>query len=145
MKVLPTASGVVTGVVPSLSSACLLIATSATGPITWLKVAVLLVWAGSPVFEVTVAASEIAWPAVPAATVPMIVICGGGLVTGSVGASDASMQTTVPPGPPGSVQSNPLPTAVAVNWLGRESLTTTPSAVLGPSLETVSVYVVVAP
>ena len=59
MKVLPTASGVVTGVVPSLSSACLLIATSATGPITWLKVAVLLVWSGSPVFEVTVAASEI--------------------------------------------------------------------------------------
>ncbi len=136
MKVPPTASGVVTGVLPSLSSACLLIATSAIGPTTWLNVAVLFVWSGSPVFELTVAASEIAWPAVPAATVPVIVICTG---TPLVGASDASVQTTVPPGPPGSVQPNPPPpAAVAVNWLGRESLTTTPLAALGPLFETVS-------
>ena len=55
----------------------MLIETSATGPTTWSNVAVLLVRSGSAVFEVTVAASWIVCPAVPAATVPVIVICTG--------------------------------------------------------------------
>ena len=59
MKVLPTCSGLVTGVTPSLRNAALAMATSATGPTSWLNVAVLLVRSGSAVFELTVAASAI--------------------------------------------------------------------------------------
>jgi len=42
-----------------------------------LNVAVLFVRSGSALSEVTVAASAIVYPAVPAATVPLIVICTG--------------------------------------------------------------------
>ena len=76
-----------------------MIETSATGPISWLTVSVLFDRSGSPVFELTVAASTADCPAVPAASVPVIVICGG---VPPVGASVASVQTTVPPGPPGT-------------------------------------------
>ena len=51
------------------------------------------------------------------------------------------VHTTVPPAPVGSGEHlNPGPeAALAVNWLGSVSLTTTPSALSGPLLETVSV------
>ena len=44
---------------------------------SWVKVAVLFVRSGSAVFELTVAASAIVCPAVPPASVPVIVICSG--------------------------------------------------------------------
>ena len=81
-----------------------MIATSAIGPITWVNESALLEKSGSPVFELIVAVSVAICPSVPAATVAVIVICSG---VPFVGASVASVQTTIPPAPPGSVQENP--------------------------------------
>ena len=74
MNVSPTASGLVTGVVPSLRKAVFVIATSAIGPITWVNESALLEKSGSPVSELIVAVSVAICPSVPAATVAVIVI-----------------------------------------------------------------------
>ena len=85
------------GVTPSFRNAALVSDRLATGPISWSNVAVLSVRSGSAVFELTVAASAIDCPPCPRATVPLIVIWTG---EPPVGASVASVHTTVPPGPP---------------------------------------------
>ena len=139
MNVFPTCRGFVTGtgVTPSLSRADFVIVKSAAGPISWLNVAVLFVRSGSSLFELTVAASAIVCPAVPPATVPVIVICHR---RAGRGVSSGSVHTTVPPAFVGTVHVNPEPAAlVAVNWLGSVSLTTTPCALSGPLFVTVSV------
>ena len=79
---------------PTLTKATLLIATPATGSMTWLKPALLFERSGSPVFELTVAASAIVCPAVPGASVPLIVI-----VAVVFAAIVPSVHTRVPPGP----------------------------------------------
>ena len=73
-NVSPTDRGLVTWAPPTLKKATLLIVRLATGLMTWLKPALLFERSGSPVFELTAAASAIVWPAVPGASVPLIVI-----------------------------------------------------------------------
>ena len=122
-----------TGAPPALSSAAFVMVRYATGPTSCVKPVLLLDRSGSPVFELIPAASAIVCPAVPPANVPVIVI-----VAVVLAAIVPSVQTNVPPVVGNGVQAAPE-APVAVNWLGRVSLTTTCSAASGPSLVAVSV------
>ena len=100
---------------------------------SWVKPVLLLDRSASPVLELIAAASAIVCPAVPDAKVPVMVI-----VTVVLAAIVPSVHTSVPPVVGSGAHVAPE-AAVAVNWLGRLSLTTTCWALSGPLLVAVSV------